>query len=370
MKVGEPFSIASRIEQAFQSASTTTGTSFDYLVRTARRESNFDEDAKAGTSSASGLFQFIESTWLETVKQSGHKHGLGHYAEQISRTSSGRYKVSDPAMRREILALRDNAEVASVMAGELTRKNSDYLTAKLGRQPNQGELYIAHFLGAGGANKLIRLAETQPALSADQVFSRQAKANRSIFYERDGSPRSVAAVYANLVAKHGGTSAPVTGATQVAALPTSKADALPGRMEARAGASVPANLDIPASGLSMGDPTRRVLNAWSATDDVSSPFHALFRNGVEAKRASLNATFLTAFAAQEAGQRDVARQAFSREADASGTDAYSARRTQILARADVGSAPVPVARESRPMDLTGFLSYRPALQQKDLLPPA
>eukprot|EP00873_Tetraselmis_striata_P008407 jgi/Tetstr1/428671/TSEL_018659.t1 len=170
MKVGDPSSIASRIEQAFQSASTTTGASFEYLVKTAQRESNFDEDAKARTSSASGLFQFIESTWLETMKQSGHKHGLGKYADQIERSPGGRYKVADPAMRREILALRDNAEIASMMAGELTQKNADYLTRKLGRQPNEGELYIAHFLGAGGANKLIRLAETQPTLAADRVF--------------------------------------------------------------------------------------------------------------------------------------------------------------------------------------------------------
>ncbi|WP_349357408.1 transglycosylase SLT domain-containing protein [Stappia sp.] len=375
MKVGEPFSIASRIEQAFQSASTTTGASFDYLVKTAQRESNFDEDAKARTSSASGLFQFIESTWLETVKQSGHKHGLGHYADQIQRTSSGRYRVADPAMRTEILNLRDNAEIASLMAGELTQKNADYLRSRLGREPNEGELYIAHFLGAGGANKLIRLAETQPDLAADRVFSRQARANKPIFYDRGGA-RTVAEVYANLVAKHGGATPTIPGAglTRVAALPQVK----PGEGIAPGGpasgltvATATSDVTAPSTaseaerGLTMGDPTRRVLTAWSATDEISSPFHALFRNGIEAQRSKFESTFLTAFAAQEEGQREALQRAAQRQEV--GTDAYSERRSRVLAQ--LGSTQPGRIGDGQPMDLTGFLSYRPNVQQKDLLPP-
>ncbi|MAA99695.1 MAG: lytic transglycosylase [Stappia sp.] len=384
MKVGEPFSIASRIEQAFQSASTSTGASFEYLVKTAKRESNFDEDAKARTSSASGLFQFIESTWLETMKESGHKHGLGTYADQIERTSGGRYRVRDPQMRQEILAMRDNAEIASTMAGELTQKNAAYLSDKLGRQPSEGELYIAHFLGAGGASKLISLAESNPELAADKVFSRQARANKPIFYDRGGA-RSVSEVYANLISKHGGTAPALPGATRFAAVPASK----PGAETAVAAATQGGEQT-----LAMGDPTSRVLSAWSATADVSSPFHALFRNGVEARKASFDSRFVTAFAAQEAGQEEALLRAAARResvVDASGTDAYSERRSRILtgvaelrpaegggAREETRAAvPVPERAEIRtaslvrgqPMDLTGFLSYRPAVEQKDLLPP-
>ncbi|MDN3719678.1 transglycosylase SLT domain-containing protein [Roseibium salinum] len=76
MQVADTTSIASRIELAFQSASSSTGTSFDYLVKTAARESAFNPTAKARTSSATGLFQFIESTWLETMKEAGPRHGL------------------------------------------------------------------------------------------------------------------------------------------------------------------------------------------------------------------------------------------------------------------------------------------------------
>jgi hypothetical protein len=385
MKVGDTHSIASRIEQAFQSASTSTGASFEYLVKTAKRESNFDEDAKARTSSASGLFQFIESTWLETVKESGHKHGLGSYADQIERSSSGRYRVRDPQMRQEILAMRDDAQIASAMAGELTQKNAAYLTSKLGRQPSEGELYIAHFLGAGGASKLISLAESNPDLAADKVFSRQARANKPIFYDRGGA-RTVSEVYANLVSKHGGTVPTLPGATRFAAVPTAK----PGAETTVAAASG----NDSGTTLSMGDPTSRVLSAWSATADVSSPFHALFRNGVETRKASFDSRFVTAFAAQEVGQEEALLRAAARRegvSEAPESDAYSQRRSRILTgsadmqpvergKAQDGARAAAVLAETaeirtaslvrgQPMDLTGFLSYRPSVEQKDLLPP-
>ena len=191
MKVAATPSIASRISLAFQSASSTTGTDFGYLVKTASRESNFDAGAKASSSSATGLFQFIESTWLETVKTTGDRHGLGDYADDITQRSDGSYTVRDPARRREILDLRKDPTISAAMAGEFTRKNATYLEGKLGREPSDGELYAAHFLGAGGASKLIRLAESDPERAADSVFPRQARANRSIFYDDDGSARSV-----------------------------------------------------------------------------------------------------------------------------------------------------------------------------------
>ncbi|WP_321339641.1 hypothetical protein [Breoghania sp.] len=229
MKVADTSSIASRIALAFQSASTTTGTDFAYLVKTASRESNFDASAKAKGSSATGLFQFIESTWLETVKTSGAAHGLGEYADDITQRSDGSYTVSSAARRREILDLRKDPEIASMMAGELTRKNATYLESKLGREASDGELYAAHFLGAGGASKLIRLAESDPDRSAASVFPRQARANRSIFYE-GGSARSVSQVLSQLVEQHDSPSrinyATVVAAAKPVPTPVAKSQAL------------------------------------------------------------------------------------------------------------------------------------------------
>src|SRR6266851_2874034 len=53
-----------RIAGAIKQAADTTGTSFEYLLATAKLESNFNPAAGASTSSAHGLYQFIEQTWL------------------------------------------------------------------------------------------------------------------------------------------------------------------------------------------------------------------------------------------------------------------------------------------------------------------
>lgn len=191
-----------RINSAIQAASRTTGTSFDFLLRTAARESAFNPTAKALTSSARGLFQFIDTTWLAMVKEEGPRYGLAQYASAIDKIANGRYVVSDPAKRAEILKMRDDPIVSALMAGALAGRNSDYLTVSIGRPPTSGELYIAHFLGASGASKLISLAQNQPFVSAASAFPDAARANRPIFYKRDGSAKNAADVYAGLVAKH------------------------------------------------------------------------------------------------------------------------------------------------------------------------
>ena len=98
-----------QVTSAIRQASLKTGVDFAYLMEKAAAESSFDADAQARTSSARGLYQFIESTWLQMVDRYGEKHGLGRYAGEIS----GSGKVTSPAMRREILALRDDPEVAA-----------------------------------------------------------------------------------------------------------------------------------------------------------------------------------------------------------------------------------------------------------------
>ena len=144
-----------RIAGAIKQAASTTGTSFQYLLATAKMESDFNPKAGASTSSAHGLFQFIDQTWLGTVKEAGAQLGYGQYADAISKSSSGTYSVSDPTARTAIMKLRDDPVAASAMAGVLTQSNSFKLTGKIGRRPTDGELYMAHFMGVGGAAKLI-----------------------------------------------------------------------------------------------------------------------------------------------------------------------------------------------------------------------
>jgi hypothetical protein len=189
--------IAGTIRQAAQAV----GASFSYLLATAKVESNFDSGAKASTSSAQGLFQFIDQTWLTTMKEAGPRLGFNNYADAIVKTPSGRMEVPDPAMRREILSLRKDPEVNAAMAGAFTNNNASILTRRLGRAPSEGELYIAHFLGAGGAGKLIEAASTSNP-PANRLFPAAASANRSIFYDRIGRARLASEVVANLTGRY------------------------------------------------------------------------------------------------------------------------------------------------------------------------
>jgi hypothetical protein len=193
----------SAVTGAIRQASAATGTSFNYLLATAQVESGLNPQAGASTSSARGLFQFVDQTWLGTIKQSGPALGYARYAAAITRSGSGHYEVKDPALRSEILKLRNDPTANAVMAGAFTQANAAILTNKLGRTPSEGELYIAHFLGAGGAARLISLAAGNPSAKADEFFPFAARANTSIFYDRTtGRPRSLAQVRDTLTARY------------------------------------------------------------------------------------------------------------------------------------------------------------------------
>ncbi|CAL76792.1 conserved hypothetical protein [Bradyrhizobium sp. ORS 278] len=196
--------VRAKVAGAIKQAADTVGTSFEYLLSTAKMESDFNPTAGASTSSARGLYQFIDQTWLGTVKQAGPDLGYGQYADAITRTSSGDYTVSDPAMRQAIMKLRDDPKASSAMAAALTQSNSFQLTGMIGRRPTDAELYMAHFMGAGGAAKLITSAQDTPNASAARIFPGAAAANRSIFYDRDGEARSVSQVYSVLSSRYAG----------------------------------------------------------------------------------------------------------------------------------------------------------------------
>src|SRR4026209_1598597 len=130
---GATTDIGARVTGAISDAAKVTGAGFEYLLNTALRESNLNPNAKAKTSSATGLFQFIDQTWLGTMKQSGASLGYGKYADAITRTSQGKYVVNDPAMRNEIFALRKDASANAKMAGAFDNSNAKFLKERLGR---------------------------------------------------------------------------------------------------------------------------------------------------------------------------------------------------------------------------------------------
>ena len=207
-----------RIAGAIKQAANTTGISFEYLLATAKMESNFNPRASASTSSARGLYQFIGQTWLGTVKEAGAQLGYGKYAAAITKSPSGSYSVSDPAARSAIMKLRDDPDAASSMAAVLTQSNSFKLTGKIGRRPTDGELYMAHFMGVGGAARLISNVEDNPNTSAARMFPNAAAANRSIFFDRSGRARSVSEVYSVLSSRYAGAANSQATRTAMAAV--------------------------------------------------------------------------------------------------------------------------------------------------------
>lgn len=192
-KALDAYNVPRDVYQAIRSAAAKTGVNFTYLVEKAAVESSFDKNAKARTSSATGLYQFIESTWLKMVKDHGDKHGLGKYAAKID--DHGR--VPDSRTRNEILNLRKNPEIASLMAAEFDSQNYARLKQTVGGDIGSTELYMAHFLGAGGASSFLNAMKKSPNMVAADIFPKEARANRNVFYDsRTGTPRTLAQVHA------------------------------------------------------------------------------------------------------------------------------------------------------------------------------
>jgi hypothetical protein len=183
------------VVNAIKGASAKTGVSFDYLMNKAKQESSFDPTAKANTSSATGLFQFIDSTWLQAVRDYGGKFGLGNLSDKISTDSNGKVDVSDAAAKQQILDLRKDPVTAANMTAAMTQDNASALQSTIGGKVGVGDLYLAHFLGLGGAEKFLKARQTDPTQSAADLFPSAAVANKNVFYNSNGSAKSLDDVY-------------------------------------------------------------------------------------------------------------------------------------------------------------------------------
>jgi hypothetical protein len=189
------------VQTAIAAASRKTGIDFNYLLGQAQVESGMRADARAGTSSATGLYQFIEQSWLGVVKDHGAEHGLGWAADSIRQTASGRYVVSDPGLRQSILQLRSDPQTAALMAAEHASDNKAALEGTLGRSATGTDLYMAHFLGLGGASRFLSAMAADPDRSGAAMFPAAARANRSVFFAGNGQPRSLSDIYRRFAGK-------------------------------------------------------------------------------------------------------------------------------------------------------------------------
>ncbi|MDJ0390343.1 hypothetical protein QMO56_19710 [Roseomonas sp. E05] len=184
------YKVDSAVTGALRNAAQATGVDFEVLAAKAAMESGFRADAQAGTSSARGLFQFIDQTWLGVVQEHGAQHGLAEAAAAITRQGS-RLTVSDPALRARILALRDDPQIAARLGAEHLKDLTEALSSNIGHRPDATELYLGHFLGLRGASELLQKAASDPQMAASQVLPDAARANPAIFRGSDGAPLSV-----------------------------------------------------------------------------------------------------------------------------------------------------------------------------------
>lgn len=182
--------IAGPLDDLIEEAASLAGVDAAFLRATAVRESNNNPYAMASTSSAQGLYQFINQTWLQSVAKWGSRHGLAREASLIRWDSRGRAYVAEASAERSILMLRFDPQLSARMAAESAAENAQVLGREIGRKPSAGELYAAHLLGPGGAVRLIRAAYTRPDLPAARLFPSAAASNPRLFY-RSGRPRSV-----------------------------------------------------------------------------------------------------------------------------------------------------------------------------------
>ncbi len=154
------------VEAAIRKAASKTGVDYGFMMAMAQTESNFNPNAKAGTSSATGLYQFTDSTWSSMVKKYGAANG-------ISDTQADKL---DP-------------EKNALMGAYFAKENQAYIEKRTGEKADNTDLYMGHFLGAGGASTFLRSDPNAAATSV--VSSAAASANKNIFYNKDGSSRTV-----------------------------------------------------------------------------------------------------------------------------------------------------------------------------------
>ena len=193
------YRLDSEVLAAIRLASKRTGIEFPFMMELAATESSFNPAARASTSTAVGLYQFKEETWLETLKSYGSRYGLGNYSRQIEfhvdDKGKRRPSIGDPDLHTAALDLRLEPRLSALLAGELVRRNKRQLSSSLDRQPGRTDLYLTHFLGASGAISFLKALASDPEKIALEIFPGPARRNNSIFRNKARKPRTVAEIY-------------------------------------------------------------------------------------------------------------------------------------------------------------------------------
>ena len=163
------------VKGTISEAAKLVGVDEKTMVTKAALESGFNPNAKAGTSSATGLYQFTNGTWNEMLRKHGKRYGIP--------------QGTPPT----------DARANAILAAQYMKDNEAVLSnARGGGKVNMTDQYMAHFFGPGGASKMIKADDN--ALAAN-ILPAAAEANKNIFYDKSGRARTVAEVRALLDGK-------------------------------------------------------------------------------------------------------------------------------------------------------------------------
>lgn len=180
-----PIKIRRHLVEMIVRAGRVVGADPTLLMAVADKESSFATEVKAKTSSATGLYQFIEQTWFGVIFEFGRKHGLVAEAALISRNGR-QFVIADANERQRILDLRREPYLSALLAGEMLKRDTLRLEKAMGRHLTGGEIYLIHFLGPDAAQTFIETMEETPGASAAALLPKPAEANRPIFYAQAG----------------------------------------------------------------------------------------------------------------------------------------------------------------------------------------
>lgn len=161
-----------------QAAARMVGFDPNLMASIAAAESGFNPNVGAGTSSAVGLYQFLtrdtpgrDSTWTAMKKKYGGKWGIA---------------PNTPAT---------DARANALLGAEFMKDNMNFLSKKLGRPVTDTDIYMAHFLGPGGALKFLK---ADPNTVSTELFPTEAASNKPVFYH-DGNkatrPKTTGEIY-------------------------------------------------------------------------------------------------------------------------------------------------------------------------------
>ena len=141
-----------------QQSAALTGNLSSFVNKVVGVESGGDPTARNQNSTATGLGQFIESTWLEMFRR--------YFPDRAATMSEA-----------AILALREDAALSRQVVELYAQQNARVLEGA-GLAVNEASLYLSHFLGPDGAVKVLSASATTPI--SQLLGSGQINANQSI----------------------------------------------------------------------------------------------------------------------------------------------------------------------------------------------